>query len=327
MEYENRSYYVYKHTNLINGKVYIGKCYRKPSYRWGIDGSGYLRCSRGHNKVDQRHFASAIKKYGWDNFKHDILFKNLTADEASQIETLMIATYESNKPDKGYNMTMGGEGCAGRKVSQTTRELLRKSLNKYSNIFQYDKKGNLIREWNSCDEILDYFKVRSDSNLYSHLHGKQKSFCGFIFKLDEGGDVQYQIKTSAKRIRCYSQNGEYIKTYASYQEAFKETGTHPSGIVRCLRNECVSAGGYVWRKDEGNYEKINVRRKFERNYSPVLQLDSLNNIVAEFDSIKEAQHQTGIANISAVCRGERKKAGGYYWEYKKMVQKTNSYNI
>ena len=310
-------YYVYKHTNLINGKVYIGKCYRKPSYRWGIDGSGYLRCSRGHSKADQRHFAFAIKKYGWDNFQHEILYEGLTAEEASRFEAMMIAKYESNKPTKGYNMTKGGEGCAGRIVSKKTRELLKESLTKYKKIFQYDKKGNLLKEWDNCEEILEYFGTKSDSNLYSNLLGKQKSFCGYIFRLEKSDNVQYEIKTTAKRVRCYSKNGEYIKTFASYKDAFMETGTQPSMIVRCLKNECVSAGGYVWRKDIGDYEQIYIRRRFEQNYSPVVQLDFSGNLVAEYDSIKDAQHQTGINNISAVCRGERRNAGGYFWQYKR----------
>lgn len=315
-ETKKGEYYVYMHTNLINGKVYIGKCYRKPSYRWGVDGSGYLRCTRGHTKADQRHFASAIKKYGWENFKHEILYKNLSAFEASKIEISLITEYESDNPNKGYNMTKGGEGCAGRLVKQETRELLKESLRKYKCIFQYDKYGGLIREWANCEEILDYFKVKSDSNLYSHLLGKQKSFCGYIFKLEERDNVQYVIKTTAKKVRCYSKNGDYIKTFDSYQEAYKETGALPSVIVKCVRNKCVSAGGYVWRKDEGNYEKINVRRKFEQNYSPVIQRDSFGNIVAEYDSIKEARQRTGISNISTVCRGKRQMAGGFRWEYK-----------
>lgn len=310
------NYYVYIHTNLVNGKVYIGKCYRKPTYRWGTGGSGYLRSSRGHDKVDQRHFAYAIKKYGWDNFNHEILYKGLSAEEASQIESYLIKQYESDNPQKGYNMTRGGEGCAGREVTQETRNLIKNTLKKHKRIIQYDKKGNKIREWSDCEEILNTFNVKSDSNLYSHLLGKQKSFCGYIFKLVESDDVKYVIKTTAKSVRCYSMDGKYIKTYSSYKEAFKETGTHQSAIVRCLRNECVSAGGYIWRDDIGNYDNIIVRRRFEQNFSPVIQIDYWGNIIAEYDSIKDAQMQTGINNISAVCRGERKKAGGFQWVYK-----------
>lgn len=54
---------VYKHTNLINQKVYIGITSRKPSSRWGLQGKGYK---------DQPKFFNAIEKYGWENFKHEI---------------------------------------------------------------------------------------------------------------------------------------------------------------------------------------------------------------------------------------------------------------
>ena len=61
---------VYKHTNKTNGKVYIGKTCRKPEYRWN-EGKGYIY---------QRHFWNAINKYGWDNFEHEILIKDLDAE-------------------------------------------------------------------------------------------------------------------------------------------------------------------------------------------------------------------------------------------------------
>ena len=295
---------------------YIGKSKRKPSYRWGKDGSGYLRCTKGHEKADQRHFANAIKKYGWDNFIHEILFRGLTADEAAQKEKELIAEFESYNPAKGYNMTLGGEGCAGRVMEQETRDKLKESLKKYKHIYQYDKKGNYIKEWKDCEEILNFYKARGNSNLYSHLYGRQKSFMGYIFKLEKEEGVKYEIKTTAKKIRCYSRDGRYIKTYYSYQEAFKETGAHPSMIVRCLRNECVSSGGFVWRENVGSYNDIIVPRRYEKNFSAVLQIDDSGDVVAEYESIKEARKQTGISDISAACRGARKKAGWYFWKYK-----------
>ena len=60
-------YTVYKHT-APNGKVYIGITSHSIEGRWRKDGSGY--------KLNN-HFWNAIQKYGWNNFKHEILFENL----------------------------------------------------------------------------------------------------------------------------------------------------------------------------------------------------------------------------------------------------------
>ena len=66
---------VYKHTNKINNKVYIGMTCKIES-RFGKNGKGYLH----KNKVGeytQPAFANAVKKYGWDNFSHEIINDNL----------------------------------------------------------------------------------------------------------------------------------------------------------------------------------------------------------------------------------------------------------
>jgi hypothetical protein len=61
------TYIVYKHTSP-NNKVYIGITKKKPNDRWA-SGFGYEH---------QIYFFRAIVKYGWDNFKHEILYTNLT---------------------------------------------------------------------------------------------------------------------------------------------------------------------------------------------------------------------------------------------------------
>lgn len=96
---QENNYVVYKHTSPSN-KVYIGITCQEPEKRWN-NGKGYP-----HNK----HFTIAIKKYGWENFTHEILFTNLTKEEACQKEIELIAYYKSNQFKFGYNQTTGGEG-------------------------------------------------------------------------------------------------------------------------------------------------------------------------------------------------------------------------
>lgn len=94
---------VYVHINRLNGKRYYGITRTKPEYRWN-NGKGYYK---------NKHFTSAIKKYGWDNFDHVIIARGLTEEEACWLEIQLIREWESNNPNKGYNNSLGGEGTKG----------------------------------------------------------------------------------------------------------------------------------------------------------------------------------------------------------------------
>lgn len=105
----SKTYCIYKHTNKINGKIYIGQTCQKPEYRWGSHGQFYTE--------RQPAIYAAIQKYGWENFEHEILEENLTQDEANVKETYWIQYYKSNI--NGYNLTEGGERAI---VSQSTKD-------------------------------------------------------------------------------------------------------------------------------------------------------------------------------------------------------------
>ena len=87
-------YTVYQHKNKINGKIYIGITSRKPEERWGSDGRNYKTSP---------HFYSAIQKYGWDNFEHNILFTNLSKAQACEKEQELIKYYNSMDREFGVN--------------------------------------------------------------------------------------------------------------------------------------------------------------------------------------------------------------------------------
>ena len=92
-------YTVYQHKNKINGKIYIGITSQKPEQRWR-NGEGYK---------SSPYFYSAIQKYGWDNFEHNILFVELTKEQACLKEQELIKEFNSMNREYGYNSTSGGD--------------------------------------------------------------------------------------------------------------------------------------------------------------------------------------------------------------------------
>lgn len=119
----DRRFTVYCHINKINDKKYIGITCQVPEIRWGHNGNNY--------KQAQPYFARAIHKYGWENFSHEILFENLTAQEAQAKEIELIALYHTYVGDPeccGYNLTRGGFGG----IKYITEEERKAAVNKSS---------------------------------------------------------------------------------------------------------------------------------------------------------------------------------------------------
>lgn len=92
-------YYVYKITNTVNGKFYIGKRGHKDPYSDSYMGSG-------------RQIQSAIKKYGKDKFIKEILQVFETNDKAAELEKSLV-TREIIETAQCYNMHEGGHGGFG----------------------------------------------------------------------------------------------------------------------------------------------------------------------------------------------------------------------
>lgn len=96
----DNKFVVYIHKNKINNKVYVGITSKNPERRWGKYGTGYR---------SNVYFWNSIQKYGWDGFEHIIVAKNLSMNEATNIEKELISKYKSNLLEYGYNFTSGGE--------------------------------------------------------------------------------------------------------------------------------------------------------------------------------------------------------------------------
>ena len=92
-------YTVYVHTNTVNGKRYVGVTSCSLRMRFKKGGLGYR---------NNKSMWEDIQKHGWDNFTHEILATECSADTAYSMEADLICKYRSNNPKYGYNVYPGG---------------------------------------------------------------------------------------------------------------------------------------------------------------------------------------------------------------------------
>lgn len=129
-----------------SGKRYVGITKQKPEQRWG----------KGKNYKNNSYFTGAIEKYGWDNFKHEILFEVDSLEEAKVLEIETIAKYHSDEREFGYNLSKGGEPCnlglgeEGRKANRRKYE-----REYYSNPNNRNRRREWERDYSKSQEFKD----------------------------------------------------------------------------------------------------------------------------------------------------------------------------
>lgn len=202
-----KNFVVYSHTSP-SGKYYVGITCQNVEERWGPNGYKYVTVLK-NGQLKHPLFGNAIIKYGWDNFKHEILFSDLTENEAKKKEKELIA--EAKENGKSYNLTDGGDGVWGFKFSEETLKRLTEK-----------KKG--------IKQSPETIAKRVAKNT-----GKKRT--------DE------QKAKRAKEVEQYDTNGNLIATYFGVREAGRKTGINFSHIGDCCNNKPnrLTAGGFIWK--------------------------------------------------------------------------------
>src|SRR5580698_1996600 len=119
---------IYKYTNRINRKVYVGKTDRALVTRHNEH--------KYTSKIGDTHWANALKKWGIESFDLETLCEVPTADGAF-VEMLFIEVLDSTNKKFGYKSTDGGEGLLGFKHSDETKAGIKKSLTGRMGWFHY----------------------------------------------------------------------------------------------------------------------------------------------------------------------------------------------
>ena len=99
---------IYKITNLLNGKVYVGQSQRPIKDRI----RGHLSAANHFERFNSNGITYAIHNYGWENFKIEILEVCNSQSELNEREKFWIEKLNSKVPN-GYNLTDGGAGALG----------------------------------------------------------------------------------------------------------------------------------------------------------------------------------------------------------------------
>lgn len=142
---------IYKITNKINNKIYIGMTTKDIEVRW----KQHLKVSKSKNDRNHRAIHKAILKYGVENFTFEKLHETdiIDLDHLKELEIKYIKEYNSFK--NGYNLTKGGDGTYGYKLSQKQKDHLSKLYlgTKLSDEHKNNiTKGLLNRHYKTSDE-------------------------------------------------------------------------------------------------------------------------------------------------------------------------------
>jgi group I intron endonuclease len=107
-----KNYFIYKITNNINGKVYIGRTTQTIQKRWFVH-QCHAKYDYTKNKktVEKTYLASAMKKYGVSNFTIKELDVAESFNHMVFLERFYINYFNSIDPKYGYNLVIDSYGC------------------------------------------------------------------------------------------------------------------------------------------------------------------------------------------------------------------------
>ncbi len=262
---------IYKTTNLINNKIYIGQSYKNdPEYL----GSGLL-------------IIKAINKYGKENFKKEILEECEKREYLNDREIYWISYYNSSNKSIGYNISLGGEApMTNLKHSEETKKKI--SLIKLNPSEEIRKKisdglkNSIIRKQLYLDPV--YLKKLSDGLKNSEIHKTLMKSTEYRKKLSESLKNSEKFQNSihseehGKKISESLKNSEKFQTYIHSEERsilmskiIKNSEAHKIAMRSKERNKKVSNSLKKYYSIDANRKKQSEALKNSNAHKIVMQ--------------------------------------------------------
>lgn len=286
---------VYKITNKINGKSYIGQTLnlnkRLRDHRYSAK---HLYPSNAGQPI-----VKAIREFGFENFDVDVLFTSEVFEDKRELKKLLHEKemYFIEKHDtinNGYNVTKGGAGTKGLKLSAEKIELLRR-INlgkKFGDVFKERARQRLLNLWK--DE--SFRKMRSEAT-----SGKNNPMYGVRLVGEKNHNFGKPMSEDVKRKISEARRG---KGHPSTPETNKKISEALKGIKRSEETRAKIRAAVLG--------KPNIKRR-----KIVLQYTMDGEFVKEWCGVSEAEKQLGVCKVGDCALGKRRHAGGFVWKYKK----------
>lgn len=267
--------YIYKITNLVNGKIYIGQTAKTLDERF----KEHLYEAFSMNTM--RPLYKAMRKYGSDNFTvelvEEVLLSELNAKECYYIKLYDCLAIKGN----GYNITYGGEG---KRVD-------------YELVQQLWDTGLCVKEI-CCKTGFGRDAVRAALISYENYSNEESRQRGFI----------YQNTYCYKPVYQYCAQGQLIREFKSVFEAAAATGYTVGGIRAALEKPNSAAFGYQW-----SYYKFDIisplQYKVRKYKQAVCEISVDGNVLNEFESASAAAKILNLKSdyIRDACRNKTHK--------------------
>lgn len=275
--------FIYKVTNRVNGKVYVGQTVHTIEWRWNTHlNSAYNDRMGDYNVL----FHRAIRKHGIDAFEVSEVEK-CDSSVLNEREKYWIKEYNSFSSQNGYNSTLGGDGAV-----------------KY-------KDEDILKYWNlgygSSDISRFLGCTRGTARVRLLAMGKSAE------EIRLRGNLAIS-EANQRRVYQYDKNGNFLKTFYSVKQAGDETKCCTTNIASAACGNIRSAGGYLWSYEKS--KKIKPLSLKKTGYTIIGKYDSNENLIEIYLSLTAAQKNTGISRkkLSMVAEtGESYK--GFYWRY------------
>lgn len=301
-------YIVYLTINLCNGKFYIGVHKTNPNVFDGYIGCGIYRQS---NASQRQAFHSAVRKYGYNNFKRTILRIFPDTEEGKQAAYNLekeLVTETVLRSKTCYNESVGGNGGVAPKYM--------KGVN------QFDLSGKFIRSYKSIGEAALSLGIQNVESAKQAIKNclretsKTKTAYNYIWSREQ--TVNKFKNDRLQTVAQYTLSGKFIRHFDSISEASDALQTTSIGQAITKKYQAV---GYQWRYFNGDCSDIepliNNGTKFKN--SPIIMYKLNGEIVGEFKNSSECKKkfpQLTTNLINKVLTGKQSHHKGFVFKYK-----------